>query len=130
MTPDEKVRRIEAVIGPRPDPQLTYEEMVNEIARVLGPEVPPLPEEPYTVIRAQIQGGGTLAFICYEDGWHYLHGARASDRELSEITGFEVLSESRAVTAKAVLLGVVLRGITTDDDAELVALSREFGVES
>jgi len=64
--------------------------------------VRPLPTEPYTVIRAALPNGTSDVFIRNELGWYLLGEMEAPVHPLN-FTAFEVLSEPRAVIAKAVL---------------------------
>jgi hypothetical protein len=71
---------------------------------VREPPVPPLPTAPYTVIRAWWGTDTWSALTLAEDGaWLSARGNAYNDDELAQMVRFEVLSEPRAVTAKAVL---------------------------
>lgn len=96
--------------------------------------VPPLPTAPYTVIRPnfkdqELTTGWPEAMLLGSDGnWRASGWFRTAPNLAREITGFEVLAEPLAVTAKA-----VLDRIASEPWAREVDLSKwrsEFGVES
>jgi hypothetical protein len=91
--------------------------------------VPPLPTAPYTVIRVTWRSTGGVEVLILNERmkWRTLDGIHAQAIE-EDATSFEVLSEPRATTAKAVLDRIVTGGITTGDDVELRAIGREFRV--
>ena len=92
------------VIGTQatPAPCVSYSD--GQVVRrwVREAPVPPLPTEPYTVIRAALPNGTSDVFIRNELGWYLLGEMEAPVHPLN-FTAFEVLSEPRAVIAKAVL---------------------------
>lgn len=97
--------------------------------------VPPLPTEPYTVIYTTgAKGYSDWALVrrVSEDWAELAKGSVFTDEQLLRcITGFEVLSEPRAVTAKTVIDYIRMDENVYDIDEEaLTRASREFGVES
>lgn len=107
------------------------EEGMTEHVWVREVLVPPLPTEPYTVIRAHWNDPafGDVMWLAQDGTWRYGNGDRVHTADPAEgMSGFEVLSEPRAVTAKAVLDRVRQfqeRGLVGSD---LDAIAREFGV--
>jgi hypothetical protein len=112
--------------------------------------VPPLPTEPYTAVRVKRWTGKEHDYLLQPDGkWLLLDGSgrghAVADYTLAEdITSWELLAEPRAgavkraeesarrLTAKAVLDRVheLQNGRNGTTDGLLVAIAREFGVES
>lgn len=98
--------------------------------------VPALPPEPFVMFRGHYEDGEhVLGFVLPETA-PFSHASASGRPWATAVAGHgkllrvEVLSEPRAVTAKAVLDRVVDEGVTTSDDAELLAIAAEFGVWS
>lgn len=92
--------------------------------------VPPLPTEPYTVIRPEWKNGpldSDKLWVLDEEG---LWGAAGWDPSVLAdcITGFVVLAEPRAVTAKAVIDRAREHFLYDDARRYLSNLATEFGV--
>jgi hypothetical protein len=106
----------------------------TRISFVRKAPVPPLPIAPYTVIRVTWKPGRdgavkeTYALSHSLNMWTNVNtGAQHSPRELFGGTAeWEVLSEPRAVTAKAVLDGVREQVHVSDFDWDV--LQKQFGV--
>jgi len=113
--------------------------------------VPPLPTEPYTVIRAHWKGHdsafGDVMWLAADGTWRYGNGDRVHAADLAEgMSGFEVLAEpchahygaedlkrAERDTARAVLERVRQELPLGHDGTSLRYLdeiAREFGVES
>lgn len=88
--------------------------------------VPPLPTAPYTVIRVTWKDTGDQERLVLSDSGTWW-GPLMADGLRERITSFEVLSEPRAVTAKAVIDRV--SEMWTGDE-RIWDVAREFGVES
>jgi hypothetical protein len=95
----------------------------------------PLPTEPYTFILVTWKDGGHSVLTLVDGEWcanANITKGHTPHQLAKQITGFEVLSEPRAVTAKAVLdrLFEAMQGNGMVPGRALTEASREFGVES
>lgn len=90
--------------------------------------VPPLPTAPYTVIRVTwAENGHNGDLTLHSDGLWYGRAMRSYGPSLlKDITGFEVLSEPRAVTAKAAVEFLTNETLAPLDAVDMLA--QHFGV--
>jgi hypothetical protein len=96
--------------------------------------VPPLPTEPYTVIRVTWEeglapdNGADVLLLTHWGAWSVNMHRYKPEQLRALITGWEPLAEPRAVTAKAVLRSLESgKGIYSE---RLAFIEREFGVTS
>lgn len=106
---------------------VVQDEPIDDVPTATADKSPMLPTDPYTLIRAHL-GGLNGEWLMLLVGHVWVEPGDGKVWNVEDIELVEMVSEPRAVTAKAVLDRV--RHEYNDDDAVLRKIARDFGAES